>query len=182
MPSAAFTLFDTPIGVCAVVWRSGARGLIGTLLPESSPQATRVRVRRRFKGAVESRPDADVRQIATRITALLHGEHDDLADVPLDLHGLPAFHGRVYALARSIPPGATCTYGELAARLGEPGAARAVGQALGANPFPLIVPCHRILAAGQRAGGFSANGGVHTKLRLLQIEGAELGGVPGLFD
>ena len=117
MPIASFTLFETPIGACGVVWRAGTPGLIGTLLPDSSPQATRVRVRRRFAGAVESRPDAGVQQIATRITALLHGEHDDLADVPLDLHGVPAFHGRVYALARSIPPGATCTYGELAARL-----------------------------------------------------------------
>ena len=85
-------------------------------------------------------------------------------------------------MARSIPPGATLTYGELAMRIGEPQAARAVGQALGANPFPIIVPCHRVLAAGGKSGGFSADGGVRTKLRLLQIEGAPLGGVPGLFD
>ena len=90
-------------------------------------------------------------------------------------------HRRVYAIARAIPPGATLTYGEVAGRLGEPHASRAVGQALGANPFPIVVPCHRVLAAGGKAGGFSAEGGIRTKLRLLQIEGAVFGGAPGLF-
>ena len=117
-----------------------------------------------------------------RIVALLNGMPDDLADVLIDLAGVPAFDRRVYAVARSILPGATLTYGEVALRLGEPHAARAVGQALGANPWPIVVPCHRVLAAGGKAGGFSAPGGLRTKLRLLQIEGAVLGGTPGLFD
>ena len=89
---------------------------------------------------------------------------------------------RDYELARAIPPGRTITYGELAAKLGEPGAARAVGQALGHNPFAPVVPCHRVLAAGSRSGGFSATGGVATKLKMLATEGAQLGANPGLFD
>ncbi len=105
----------------------------------------------------------------------------DLSNIVLDMHGVPPFHQRVYALARGITPGETLTYGEIALRLGDSGLARAVGQALGHNPFAPVVPCHRVLAAGGRAGGFSANGGVDTKLRLLQIERARING-PGLFD
>ena len=108
-------------------------------------------------------------------------EPQDLSDLVLDLRGVPPFHQRVYALTRAIAPGQTRTYGELAHELGEPGAARAVGQALGANPFAPVVPCHRVLAAHSGSGGFSAHGGVDTKLRLLLIERAQFGG-PGLFD
>ena len=117
-----------------------------------------------------------------RIVALLHGQRDDLTDLRLDMAGVPDFHRRVYDAARRIGPGHTRSYGELAAGLGEPGAARAVGQALGANPFAVIVPCHRVLAAGGRGGGFSAPGGVDTKLRLLEIERARIGSQPSLFD
>jgi methylated-DNA-[protein]-cysteine S-methyltransferase len=95
---------------------------------------------------------------------------------------VPAFHRRVYEVARAIPPGATLSYGEIAARLGQHGAARAVGQALGRNPFAIVVPCHRVLTAGGKLGGFSANGGVATKRRLLSLEGARPSGQPGLFD
>jgi O-6-methylguanine DNA methyltransferase len=98
------------------------------------------------------------------------------------MDGVPEFDRRVYAVARDIAPGATLSYGEIAARLGERGLARDVGQALGRNPFPLIVPCHRVLAAGSKAGGFSANGGVTTKLRLLTIERARTSDAPTLFD
>ncbi|HWI10053.1 MAG TPA: methylated-DNA--[protein]-cysteine S-methyltransferase [Burkholderiaceae bacterium] len=179
-----FTLFDTPIGPCALVW--SARGLIGVALPDA-----RAQVRRRFRGAHDRAPPPDVQRAVERVLALLQGAMDDLQDIALDLRGLPAFNTRVYAIARRIPPGATRSYGEIARELGEPSAARgilpgraarAVGQALGANPFPIIVPCHRVLAAGHRAGGFSAPGGARTKLRLLEIEGAPLGGTPGLFD
>jgi methylated-DNA-[protein]-cysteine S-methyltransferase len=120
-----------------------------------------------------------------RIQALLQGAPDDLLDVELDMTNIPEFQQRVYAVTRAIPPGRTLSYGEVgevAARIGEPGAARAVGQALGRNPFAPVVPCHRVLAAGTGAGGFSARGGVATKLRLLQIEQAQLGAEPGLFD
>ena len=118
------------------------------------------------------------------IVALLRGKPNapaDLSHIALDMEGVPPFHRRVYELARGIAPGTTLTYGEIATCLGDPGSARAVGQALGHNPFAPVVPCHRVLAAGGRSGGFSANGGVATKLRMLQIERASFGG-PGLFD
>lgn len=180
MASPSFALFDTPIGPCGLVW--GARGLVGVLLPETSADATRTRAQRRFGGAQEAEAPPEIRQMMLRIVGLLSGEPDSLQDINLDTSALPSFNLRVYELARGILPGQTLTYGEVAVRLGEPQAARAVGQALGANPFPIIVPCHRVLAAGGKSGGFSAPGGARTKLRLLEIEGAALGAGPGLFD
>jgi methylated-DNA-[protein]-cysteine S-methyltransferase len=123
-----------------------------------------------------------VQAIIARIQALLEGAHDDLADVPLNMQGETEFNQRVYAATRAIPPGRTLTYGEVAQRIGEPGAARAVGRALGHNPFAPVVPCHRVLAADHGGGGFSATGGVSTKLRMLEIERAQIGSEPGLFD
>jgi methylated-DNA-[protein]-cysteine S-methyltransferase len=180
MSAPSFTLFDTPIGPCGLVWAE--RGLIGTLLPEASVAATRARAQRRFGGAREAAPTEEVQHAITRIGRLLSGERDDLLGIALGLSTVSPFNRRVYEIARLIRPGATRTYGELAFELGEPNAARAVGQALGANPWPIIVPCHRVLGAHGQAGGFSANGGTRTKLRLLEIEGAPLGGSPGLFD
>ena len=92
----------------------------------------------------------------------------------LDLEGVPESHRRVYAAVRTLPPGVTRTYGEIARLIAQPGAAQVVGQAMAANPWPLVVPCHRVVAAGGANGGFSAPGGVDTKLRLLAIEGATL--------
>jgi methylated-DNA-[protein]-cysteine S-methyltransferase len=126
-------------------------------------------------------PPAEIQRAIDGIVTLLTGQPDDLRDVAIDLSEVPPFHQRVYEAARQIEPGHTMTYGEIAARLGEPRASREVGQALGQNPFPLIVPCHRVLAAGGKLGGFSARGGVTTKLRLLNIEGAEPNGQPALF-
>src|SRR5262249_25431219 len=105
----------------------------------------------------------------------------DLTGIGLDESRVPEFHRRVYAIARSIPPGGTLTYGDIANRLGDPTLARAVGQALGENPFPIIVPCHRVLAANGRLGGFSAPGGTTTKLKLLRIEGADAAAQLELF-
>ena len=109
------------------------------------------------------------------------GETIDLSLIPLDLHGVSVFHQRVYEAARRIPLGQTSTYGALADVVGAPGGARAVGQAMGRNPVPLLVPCHRVLAADGGMGGFSAPGGVATKRRLLEIEGADLAEAPRLF-
>ena len=180
MAHASFSLFETPVGACALVW--GAHGLLGVLLPEASAGATRSRALRRFDGAREAEAPPEVRQVMARIVGLLGGVADSLLDIALDTSEVPPFNLRVYELARGILPGQTLTYGEVAARLGDPLLARAVGQALGANPFPIIVPCHRVLAAGGKSGGFSAPGGARTKLRLLEIEGAPLGAGPGLFD
>ena len=175
-----FCLFDTALGPCGLAWTHDA--LAAVQLPESSREATRARMRRAHPGAAECEPPAFARAAAVRIAGLLAGARDELRDLPLDLEGVPEFHRQVYALARAIPPGEVRTYGDLARELGQPGAARAVGQALGANPFAPVVPCHRVLAAGGRSGGFSAEGGARTKLKLLEIEGARLGGAPGLFD
>jgi len=119
-------------------------------------------------------PPTEVQCAIDAILSLLDGEATDLSFITLDMDGVPDFHRRVYGVARTIQPGSTMTYGDIAARLGDPGAARAVGQALGRNPFVLVVPCHRVLAARGKTGGFSATGGTSTKLTLLAIEGAQL--------
>ena len=182
MASVGYGLFPTAIGACGIAWNATG-AITGVQLPEAGDAATRARMRRRFPDTPEEdHPPAPVRVAQQRIAALLRGEAVDLASVELDLDGVSDFHRRVYAVARAIPPGQTLTYGEVAARLGEPGAARAVGQALGLNPFAPIVPCHRVLAAGGRSGGFSAHGGARTKLQMLEMEGAHLGGTRGLFD
>ena len=180
MSSPAFALFESPIGDCAVVW--GERALIGVYLPEADAQALRARIQRRFHGADEAVPPAEVQRAIDAIGELLRGGDNDLQSVEIDMSRLPEFNQQVYAVARAIPPGRTRTYGEIAAELGDPLLARAVGQALGSNPFPIVVPCHRVMAAGGKSGGFSAPGGLVTKLKLLEIEGAPLGGSPGLFD
>ena len=164
-----YALFDTAIGRCAIAW--GARGITRCALPAASEEALRRHIAGGRAQAEQPAPPAIAAAI-TRIVALLAGARDDLRDLVLDLDDIPEFHRRVFATARAIAPGNTVTYGELARRLGTPGAARAVGQALGANPFPIIVPCHRIVAANGRLGGFSAPGGARTQLRMLQIEGA----------
>jgi methylated-DNA-[protein]-cysteine S-methyltransferase len=180
MTDRGFTLFDTRIGPCGVAW--GDRGVMAVQLPEGSEARTRARLLRRCPHAREATPPADVQDAIEGIVSLLRGEARDLSTIVLDMDGLPAFDRRVYEVARTIVPGATLSYGEVAARLGTSGLAREVGQALGRNPFPIVVPCHRVLAAGGKVGGFSANGGITTKLRLLTIERARTSDAPTLFD
>lgn len=177
---AGFCVFATAIGPCGMAWRDGV--VIGVQLPEVDEGRTRSRMQRRFPAAAEASPPHEVAAIVGRVQRSLAGAPDPMLDVPLDLGGLPRFQQRVYEVTRAIAPGRTLTYGEVAAAIGEPGAARAVGQALGHNPFAPIVPCHRVLAARSGAGGFSAEGGVVTKLRLLELEQARFGAEPGLFD
>jgi methylated-DNA-[protein]-cysteine S-methyltransferase len=174
-----FALFETAIGHCAIVWNG--RGVTGVQLPEASAAATRARVLKRFTAAQEAAASSEIARAIDGIVALLRGEESDLTGVTIDNDGVPEFNARVYAIARTIPPGQTLTYGEIAERLGDRTLARGVGTALGQNPCPIIMPCHRVLAAGGKTGGFSAPGGVVTKLRLLTIEGAQPGG-PTLFD
>jgi methylated-DNA-[protein]-cysteine S-methyltransferase len=173
-----FALFDTAIGRCGIVW--SGRGIVGVQFPETSEQATRNRLLRRFPRALESAPPEAVRRTIEDIVALVRGERRDLSDAVLDCAAVPDFNRRVYDVARTIPAGSTLSYGEVAKRLGDRNLARDVAQALGQNPFPIIVPCHRVMAAGGKTGGFSAPGGVRTKLRLLSIERAQPGG-PTLF-
>ena len=174
MTACGAALFDTAIGRCGIAW--GPRGIVGVQLPEAAG-AERARLLRRSPGAAESAPPPEVRRVIGHIVALLAGESPDLRSALLDMSAIPEFDRRVYDVTRAIPRGATRSYGEIAVALGEPDASRAVGQALGRNPFPIIVPCHRVLAADGRPGGFSAPGGVATKLKLLAIEG-----VPGNLE
>jgi methylated-DNA-[protein]-cysteine S-methyltransferase len=180
MMEYAFTLFDTAIGRCGIAW-SGC-GIACLQLPEADDAATRARVLKRCPDAREAPPPPGVARAIEGIAALMRGEAIDLSAVALDMDGVPPFCRRVYEAARMIAPGATLTYGDIAARLGDPAAARAVGQALGQNPFAIIVPCHRVVAAGRKSGGFSAHGGVTAKRRLLAIEGAQANPGPTLFD
>jgi methylated-DNA-[protein]-cysteine S-methyltransferase len=163
-----FALFDTPIGRCGIVWSE--LGVSSLQLPEGRELATRARLARAFPDAQPGSPPPAVARAIAEIGALLTGKPSDLRSIELDMRALPPFHQRVYEAARAIPPGSTLSYGQLASQLGAPGSARAVGQALGRNPFAIIVPCHRVLAANGKVGGFSANGGITTKLRLLAIE------------
>jgi methylated-DNA-[protein]-cysteine S-methyltransferase len=179
MNTIGFTLFETAIGCCGVVW--GERGIVGVQFPEAGERQTRNRVLRRFSAARETTPPDLVRRAIDDIVGLLGGEPRDLRYVEIDIQGVPEFNRRVYDIARTIPSGATLSYGDIAERLGDRNLARDVGQALGQNPIPIIIPCHRVLAAGGKIGGFSAPGGANTKLRLLAIEGAQPGG-PTLFD
>jgi methylated-DNA-[protein]-cysteine S-methyltransferase len=166
MSAEGFSLFETPVGRCGIAW--GARGIVGVQLPEGSGEQTRRRLRRRFPDATEAPPPVEVQGTVEAITSLLRGGTADLGAVSLDMGAVPEFHRRVYATARTIPAGQTISYGALASRLGVPGAARAVGQALGRNPFPIVVPCHRVLGATGRSGASAV--GVVTKLRLLSAE------------
>jgi methylated-DNA-[protein]-cysteine S-methyltransferase len=180
--AAGCCLFDTAVGRCGIAWTPDGT-VQAVQLPEADDTRTLARMRKRCGEAAVSLPPAGIAQVVARLQAALDGRRDALLDVPLDWEGVPPFHRRVYEAARRIAPGTVVTYGEMARGLGEPGAARAVGQALGHNPFAPLVPCHRILAAQGASGGFSAEGGALTKLRLLEIEGAVLGTQgPGLFD
>ena len=180
MMASGFALFDTAIGRCGLAW--GEHGISGVQLPEMGERETRARMLQRFPAAGEAAPPPEMKRVIDRIAALLRGEVSDLSTIALDIDEVPTFHRRVYEAARAIPPGMTLSYGDVAARAGAPGAARAVGQALGRNPFPIVVPCHRVLAAGGKIGGFSAQGGIATKRRMLAIEGVQLDGTRSLFD
>lgn len=178
----AFTVFATAIGDCALAWNEF--GVLATWLPEASPARLRARVGKGFPSAVETEPAAgsEMAVAVASITALLDGERTDLGSVRIDDSRLDPFDRRVYAAARTIAPGRVVGYADLAARVGADATARAVGQSLGRNPCPIVVPCHRIVASGGELGGFSAPGGTATKRRLLTIEDARRDGVDDLFD
>lgn len=182
-PAPGHVLFDTALGPCGIAWGQG--GVVAVQLPEADVQTTRARLLRGLASGYATqpaKPPEAVGHAIEGIQALLSGQPRDLREVPLDMSRISAFHQQVYAIARAIAPGCTRTYGEVALELGHRGLSRAVGQALGLNPFAPVVPCHRVLAAGGKPGGFSAGGGALTKLRMLQIEGAAVGGTLPLFE
>lgn len=168
----SWCIFDTPLGAASIAW--SPRGIVGIQLPDAEVARQRARVRRRFPNAIESAPPAEITACIDLLMALLNGDPADLSRVQLDVEGVPDFDRQVYSVARTIPAGETSTYGDIARRLGDVHLARDVGQALGRNPFPIVVPCHRVVAADGRLGGFSAPGGVSTKQRLLEIERANV--------
>ena len=174
-----FALFDTAIGTCGIAWTE--QGISNVLLPGRSAEQTRHTLAGMYGADAEAAPPPVVARAVAAIVRLLDGEPEDLGDVPLDLAGVPEFNQQVYAIARGIQPGATLCYGDIAARIGQPGAARAVGRAMGDNPCPIVIPCHRVLAADGSLHGFSSYGGIATKRRMLQIEGALAPDEPTLF-
>lgn len=178
--SRSFALFATALGTCAIAWNEV--GLTGVWLPEADGDSLRRKVRRRCEGVRECAPFGAVAAAVKSIICLLAGARVDLADVAIDSAGIDDFDRRVYAVTRTIAPGRVLTYGEVAARVGADASARAVGQSLGRNAMPIVVPCHRVVATGGGLGGFSAPGGTATKRRMLAIEDAQPAGPPGLFD
>ena len=180
MNDCAYSIFETSIGRCALVWRGGL--VVGAALPEPCEADLRASIERRFPGCVEQAPAGAAAAAIEAVTRLLSGSPEGFDGIAVEMDGLPDFDRSVLEAIRRIPRGSTMTYGEIASALGKPGAARAVGRALGRNPIPIIIPCHRVLAASGRSGGFSAPGGASTKLRILEIEGARRGAEPELFD
>ncbi|MEA3053637.1 MAG: methylated-DNA-[protein]-cysteine S-methyltransferase [Sphingomonadales bacterium] len=178
-PTGGYALFDTAIGRCALVWRGGL--VVGAALPEETDERARARLARRFPGAAEAEPPPFAADAIERIRSLLAGAGADLGDIRIELDG-SEFDRGVWQAARRIPCGEVRSYGDIAREIGAPNAAQAVGVALGRNPAPIIVPCHRVLAADGRSGGFSAPGGIATKFRILEIEGARRAGEPELFE
>jgi methylated-DNA-[protein]-cysteine S-methyltransferase len=180
MTGRSYSIFDTGIGRCAIAWSPA--GIIGVQLPEVREIDTRRRLYQLYPDARELRPPPNIDAAIEGITALLRGAACDFADVTLDVTGIPALNQRVYGYVRTIPRGETRTYAEVASGIRASGAIRSVAQAIGCNPFMIIVPCHRVLEAGNYADKISAFGGAISKRRLLSMEGARQ--MPGktLFD
>ena len=180
MAGCGYSIFDTALGRCGIAW--GDLGVIGVQLPEAREIDTRKRLFQLYPEARELRPPFNVGIAIEGITALLRGDDCDLSEVTLDMTGIPDFNQRVYALVRTIPRGETRIYDDIASGLRASGAVHSVVQAIGRNPFMLIVPCHRVLEAGHYADRISPNGGVISKRRLLSIEGTRTAASKTLFD
>jgi methylated-DNA-[protein]-cysteine S-methyltransferase len=176
---SSFAVFETEIGWAGVAWAEN--GLIGAYLPEANPQVVRAGFARKFAGITEAGPPPAIAAVIDGIRALMRGEKIDLSDAPLDIARVPEFNAKVYGITRRIPAGETLTYGQIAMQLGDKLLSQQVGAALGKNPWPIIVPCHRVTAANGKLGGFSARGGTDTKLKLLAIEGASVAAQQNLF-
>ncbi len=173
-----YSLFPTSLSDCGIAWQGET--VVATHLPEATSAETATRLVART-GAISGEPPASIQHAILSIRKLLEGERTDLSFIACDLTGIGPLAERVYAATRAIPPGETLTYGAVASQLGDKRLARQVGMALGRNPIPIIIPCHRVLGANGKLTGFSAPGGIETKLKLLAIEKARFGEPLGLF-
>ncbi|MDH7784516.1 methylated-DNA-[protein]-cysteine S-methyltransferase [Ochrobactrum sp. 19YEA23] len=182
MEPSGITIFETPIGACGIAWR-GAK-VIGVEIADTDEKETRYRLGERvgeqFPEAQAEVP-AFVAQAIEKVRVLLDGGSPDFSETPLALDSLPELNRQVYEIILELKAGETTTYGAIARRLGDVSLSQAVGYALGKNPFPIIVPCHRVLGSNGKVGGFSAAGGTATKLKLLNIERAKISSEPDLF-
>jgi methylated-DNA-[protein]-cysteine S-methyltransferase len=182
MTGRGYTIFDSTIGRCGIAW--GVSGIVAVQLPEAREIETRRRMLRQYPDARELRPSLNAEIAIEGIAALLRSQPSDFSDVTLDMRGMPPFNRRVYEVARTIPRGETVTLAGFARQLGASGATHAVGQAIGRNPFAILVPCHRVLATDGEAEAdrFSINSGTISQRRLLSLEGALAKSGPTLFD
>jgi methylated-DNA-[protein]-cysteine S-methyltransferase len=180
MSGRAYTIFDTAIGRCGIAWSDA--GIVGVQLPEAREIETRKRLYYLYPEARETRTPPNVDAAIEGIVALLRGQTADFSDVTLDMNGIHVFNQRVYQVTARIPRGETRAYEEVAAKMGTSGAVRSVRQAIACNPFVVIVPCHRVLEAGNYADKMSPYGGLISKRRLLSIDGAGSPGSKSLLD
>ncbi|MEJ5018310.1 methylated-DNA--[protein]-cysteine S-methyltransferase [Ochrobactrum vermis] len=179
MESSGITIFETEIGPCGIAWRG--QKIVGVEIGDADEKETRYRLDERFPGAEDTDLPVFVTNTIQGVRALLTGAAVDFSDAPLALDTQPDLNRQVYEIILELKPGETTTYGAIARRLGDISLSQAVGYALGKNPFPIIVPCHRVLGANGKVGGFSAAGGTATKLKLLNIERAKISSEPDLF-
>lgn len=171
--ASQYLIFPTASGFCGIAWSEA--GITCLRLPARGPEATERDLLRRLPGAEPGNPTQEVLEAVEAVKHYFQGQEVDFSDVRLDLEGQDEFFRQIYAAARQVGWGQTVTYGTLAKGLGaDPKAARDVGEAMAKNPVPLIIPCHRVLAAGGKVGGFSAPGGSATKIRMLEIEGVHV--------
>lgn len=169
-----YAVFETAAGFCGIAWNG--IGIVRFHLPMRSADAAERALLRRVPSAEHAAPPAGVSGVIAAAQRYFAGEKVDFSDAQVDLAGQEDFFRRIYAALRRVGYGQTTTYGALAKELGAgPEAARDVGQAMATNPMPLIIPCHRVLAAGGKVGGFSAPGGAASKIRMLELEGVRVG-------
>ncbi|NUR13494.1 MAG: methylated-DNA--[protein]-cysteine S-methyltransferase [Bradyrhizobium sp.] len=180
MVGRGYAIFDTAIGRCGIIWSN--TGVVAVQLPEAREIDTRRRIFQLYPEAREQRPSENAELAIEGIVGLLQGGDPDFSEVSLDASGVPGFNRRVYEFACSIPRGETRTYHEVAKALGASGAAHSVAQAIARNPYMLIVPCHRMLEAGNYTDRLSPYGGVISKRRLLALEGAQPVASKTLFE
>jgi methylated-DNA-[protein]-cysteine S-methyltransferase len=172
--SECYHIFETAHGFCAIAWNG--KGVVRFRLPEPNAEATEQALLRRLPDATPATPPLDIAQAVDAATRYFSGEKIDFTGVPLDLGKQDELFSKIYAAARKLGYGETTTYGAIARQFGDDWEiAREVGQAMSKNPIPLIIPCHRVLAAGGKVGGFSAPGGSETKKKMLEMEGVQLG-------